>query len=157
MRRTVADMVAEYNLLRAKSKLIKSEMDKLAKDIKAYLTSNVTPDSKGNYYEENDSFVYGNQAKKSVKLNEDRAKVFFQERNLLEEVSEVKVVLNEDKISKALEEGKITQEELEALVDIKVTYSIDIKEKEKQEEEVYEIPIASSVKPVKKKLPTRRL
>lgn len=156
MRRTVADMVADYNLLRAKSKLIKSEMDKLAKDIKEYLTKNVTPDSKGSYYEENDSFVYGNQAKKSVKLNEERAKVFFQERNLLEEVSEVKVVLNEDKISKALEEGKITQEELESLVDIKVTYSIDIKEKEKQSEEVYEIPVASSTKP-KRKLPTRRL
>ncbi len=147
------EQVSEYNMLRAKSKTIKSRMDELAKNIKAHLTKNVTPDSKGSYYAEDDNFVYGNMAKKSMKLNEERAKVFLQERNLLEQVSEVKIVINEDKLGQLIDNGDITIKEFEALVDTKVTYSIDIKEKQKEEEPV-EVEVASSTK--KRRLPTRR-
>lgn len=151
---TIMEQVAEYNLLRAKSKTIKSRMDALAKSIKEHLTKNVTPDSKGNYYAENEDFIYGNMAKKSIKLNEERAKVFLQERNLLEQVSDVKIVINEDKLEQLLADGTITMEEFETLVDTKVSYSIDIKEKKKDEEPV-EVQVASSTKP-KRRLPTRR-
>ena len=147
------EQVAEYNMLRAKSKTIKSRMDELAKNIKAHLTKNVTPDSKGSYYAEDDNFVYGNMAKKSMKLNEERAKVFLQERNLLEQASEVKIVIKEDKLEQLIANGDITLEEFETLVDTKVTYSIDIKEKQKEEEPV-EVEVASSTK--KRRLPTRR-
>lgn len=149
----IMEQVSEYNMLRAKSKTIKSRMDELAKNIKAHLTKNVTPDSKGSYYAEDDNFVYGNMAKKSMKLNEERAKVFLQERNLLEQVSEVKIVINEDKLGQLIDNGDITIKEFEALVDTKVTYSIDIKEKQKEEEPV-EVEVASSTK--KRRLPTRR-
>ena len=149
----IMEQVAEYNMLRAKSKTIKSRMDELAKNIKAHLTKNVTPDSKGSYYAEDDNFVYGNMAKKSMKLNEERAKVFLQERNLLERASEVKVVIKEDKLEQLIANGDITLEEFETLVDTKVTYSIDIKEKQKEEEPV-EVEVASSTK--KRRLPTRR-
>lgn len=152
---SIAEKVYEYNQLRSKAKIIKSRMDEIAKEIKTHLTSNFSPDAKGSYYTEDENFIYGNQAKKSIKLNEERAKLFFQENNLLEEVSEVKIVINEDKVSKLLDEGKITQEELETLVDIKVSYSIDIKEKKKEEVEE-EMPVINSVKPVKRKLPVRR-
>ena len=151
---TIMEQVAEYNLLRAKSKTLKSRMDALAKSIKEHLTKNVTPDSKGNYYAENEDFIYGNMAKKSIKLNEERAKVFLQERNLLEQVSDVKIVINEDKLEQLLADGTITMEEFETLVDTKVSYSIDIKEKKKDEEPV-EVQVASSTKP-KRRLPTRR-
>lgn len=149
----IMEQVSEYNMLRAKSKTIKSRMDELAKNIKAHLTKNVTPDSKGSYYAEDENFVYGNMAKKSMKLNEERAKVFLQERNLLEQASEVKVVIKEDKLEQLIANGDITLEEFETLVDTKVTYSIDIKEKQKEEEPV-EVEVASSTK--KRRLPTRR-
>lgn len=149
----IMEQVAEYNMLRAKSKTIKSRMDELAKNIKNHLTKNVTPDAKGSYYAEDENFVYGNMAKKSMKLNEERAKVFLQERNLLEQASEVKVVIKEDKLEQLIANGDITLEEFETLVDTKVTYSIDIKEKQKEEEPV-EVEVASSVK--RRKLPTRR-
>ena len=70
----IMEQVSEYNMLRAKSKTIKSRMDELAKNIKAHLTKNVTPDSKGSYYAEDENFVYGNMAKKSIKLNEESSK-----------------------------------------------------------------------------------
>lgn len=149
----IAEKVAEYNLLRAKQKTIKARMDELAKDIKGYLTKNVSPDSKGNYYEEDDNFIFGNMAKKSIKLNEERAKAFLQERNLLEQVSDVKIVINEDKLEQLLANETITMTEFESLVDTKVSYSIDIKEKKK--EEPVEVEVASSSKP-KRRLPTRR-
>ena len=150
----IMEQVAEYNMLRAKSKTIKSRMDELSKNIKAHLTKNVTPDSKGSYYAEDGNFVYGSMAKKSMKLNEERAKVFLQERNLLEQASEVKVVIKEDKLEQLIANGDITLEEFETLVDTKVTYSIDIKEKQKEEEPV-EVEVASSTK--KRRLPTRRV
>ena len=149
----IAEKVAEYNLLRAKQKTIKARMDELAKDIKGYLTKTVSPDSKGNYYQEDDNFIYGNMAKKSIKLNEERAKVFLQERNLLEQVSDVKIVINEDKLEQLLANETISMAEFESLVDTKVSYSIDIKEKKK--EEPVEVEVASSSKP-KRRLPTRR-
>lgn len=155
MNTNIKEKVQEYNVLRDRAKTIKSRMDALAKDIKMYLTNSVSPDSKGSYYAEDEQFIYGSMAKKSVKLNEDKAKVFLQERNLLEQVSEVKIVINEDKLSKLVEDGTISQEELEELVDIKTTYSIDIKEK-KVEEEPVEVQVASSTKPSKRKLPVRR-
>lgn len=152
---SVMDKVAEYDLLRGKAKTIKSRMDELAKEIKKHLTDTVTPDSKGSYYSESDDYVFGNMAKKTVKLNEERAKVFFKENNLLEEVSEVKVTINEDKVAQLLADGKITQDDLEKLVDIKTNYSIDIKPKQKEDEEIVEVKVASSPKP-KRRIPTRR-
>lgn len=151
---SIAEKVAEYNLLRAKTKTIKSRMDEIAKEIKTHLTKNVTPDSKGSYYAEDDNFIYGNMAKKSIKLNEERAKVFLQERNLLEQASEVKVVIKEDKLEKLIANGDITLEEFETLVDTKVTYSIDVKEKKK--EDIVEVEVASSTKPKRRAIPTRR-
>ena len=151
----ITQMVFEYNQLRDKAKTIKNRMDELSKNIKEYLTNNVTPDSKGSYYDESEDFVFGNQAKKSVKLNEERARVFFTNKGLLEKVAETKIVINEDKVSKLLESGEISQEELESLVDIKVTYSIDIKQKVKDEKEDVTYEIASSTKP-KRKIPTKR-
>lgn len=154
MSNNIMEQVSEYNMLRAKSKTIKSRMDELAKNIKAHLTKNVTPDSKGSYYAEDENFVYGNMAKKTIKLNEERAKVFLQERNLLEKASDVKIVINEDKLEQLLANKEITMEELQTLVDTKVTYSIDIKEKQKEEEPV-EVEVASSTK--RRQLPKRRL
>lgn len=150
---SIHEQVAEYNFLRAKSKTIKARMDELSKSIKEHLTKNVSPDTRGSYYAEDENFIYGNMARKSVKLNEERAKVFLQERNLLEKVSEVKIVINEDKLEQLLMNDEITQDELESLVDIKTTYSIDIKEKQKEEEPV-EVQVATSTKN-KRKLPVR--
>lgn len=151
----VERLVEEYSTLRDKSKIIKDRMDEIAKTIKDYLSANVKPDAKGSYYSQNDNFVYGSQAKKSVKLNEKRATEFFKSKGLLEKVVDVKTVINEDKVSKLLENKEITQQDLESLVDIKTSYSIDIKAKVKEEEEeIVEVKVAST-KP-QRKLPTRR-
>lgn len=149
----IKDKVKEYDILRLQAKTIKSRMDSLSKEIKKYLTENVPVNAKGSYYSEDDDYVYGNVARKSIKINEDKAKQFFQERNLLEEVTDVKVVVNEDKVAKLLQDEVITQEDLESIVDVKVTYSIDVKAKEHEKEE--EIVEVVETRP-KRKLPIRR-
>ena len=151
----VNEKVQEYAVLREKSKTIKARMDLLAKEIKEYLTKTVTPDSKGNFYLEDTNYVFGNQAKKSIKLNETKATEFFKSKGLLEKVVDVKTVINEDKVSKLIDSGELTNEELETLVDIKTTYSIDIKEKVKQDEVVEVEVVSNSIKP-KRLLPKRR-
>ena len=151
----IRDKVQEYNELRNQAKLIKTRMDSLAKEIKLYLSNTVTPDSKGSYYEENDDFVYGSQAKKSIKINEDRATALFKKMGVLDKVVDIKTVINEDKVSKLVESGELTVEELEQVLDTKVTYSIDIKEKTKSED----MPVvdkASSTKPKRRITLSRR-
>lgn len=151
---SIKDKVSEYSTLRNQAKIIKERMDSIAKDIKTYLTNTVQADAKGSYYSEDDNFIFGNQAKKSIKLNEERAVNYFTGKGILESVTDTKIVINEDKVSKLVEQGVISQEDLETLVDTKVTYSIDIKEKKKEEAPV-EVQVVASTKP-KRKLPTRK-
>jgi hypothetical protein len=57
------------------------------------------------------------QARKTTSLNEDRTMAFLKEMGLLDACTEVVVVLNEDAVLAANYEGKITDEQLEALYD----------------------------------------
>ena len=143
---SIDKMLEEYNILRAKDKTIKTRMDELSKAIKQYATDNISKDSKGNHLTDIDGFTYGTQAKKTVKLNQEKAKAFFMEKNLLETVADVVTVVNEDKVSKLVESGTITAEDIEGIVDIRTTYSLVVKERER-EEEMVEVQVASSTKP----------
>lgn len=148
-------MVEEYAVLRTKAKTIKERMDFLAKAIKDYMSTNFKPDAKGSYYSQNDSYIFGSTAKKTVKLDENKALKFFGERNLLDQVTDTKIVLNEDKVSKLLEDKVITQEDLESLVNIKTSYSVDVKAKEVKEE-IVEVQVASRKPTTPRKLSRRR-
>ena len=84
--------VAEYNALREQAKTIKSRMDTLAKEIKEYASQNGVKDDKGSYYCDNGSFMFGQQAKKSVSFIVDKAIEFFKTNGLHEAVKIVEVI-----------------------------------------------------------------
>lgn len=122
--------VQEYMELSKQEKAIKKRKDELAKRIKEHAQQNGVKDSNGSSYMSNERFVFGSQARKSIKLNQDRAKDFLLAQGLYERVVEVKESINEDKVEQLLVENLITPEDLETLVDVKITYAIDVKERE---------------------------
>lgn len=126
----IEDALREYAEIRQKEKLLKERKDQLSKYIKEYVSSNGAKDSKGSYYSENEKFVYGSQAKKSIKINEDKAKNFFSSKGLLDKVITTVEQVDETKIEQLIAEGEISPEDIEEIVDIKVSYSLDVREKE---------------------------
>ena len=149
----IFDYVQEYTDLSKQEKAIKKRKDELAKYIKEHAQQNGVKDSNGSSYMSNDRFVFGSQARKSIKLNQDRAKEFLLSQGLYEQVVEVKESINENKVEQLLQQGLITTDDLEAIVDVKVTYAIDVKEKEVEQspEEMPEVQVIErSTKKIRK-------
>ena len=139
----IFEYVQEYTDLSKQEKAIKKRKDELAKYIKEHAQQNGVKDSNGSSYMSNDRFVFGSQARKSIKLNQERAKEFLLAQGLYEQVVEVKESINEDKVEQLLSQGLITTTDLESIVDIKVTCAIDVKEKEMEQtsEEMPEVQV----------------
>jgi hypothetical protein len=144
----IEGMLFEYAQLRDKAKSIKSRMDYLATSIKDYVTKQGAVDKNGSYYSATEDFTYGSQAKNSTSLNKERAKMFFTQMDLYGDVIDKVEVINEDKIEKLFNDGKITLDDISALMDIKTSFSIDIKEikKEEKPEDMPEIQVTGAIK-----------
>lgn len=145
-------LVQEYHDLKTRKAQIEKRMKEVTKDIKDYLSKNVQADAKGNRYLEDDKFTFGTMARKTITLDQDKARVYFAQQGLLDDVLEVKTFVSEEKIAKLVANGLITEEDVQALANVKTTYAIDIKEK--KAEEIVDVEVASS--PKKKMLPKRK-
>lgn len=148
----INNLVQEYHDLKTRKAQIDKRMKEVTKDIKDYLSKNVQADAKGNRYLEDDKFTFGTMARKTITLDQDKARVYFAQQGLLDDVLEVQTFVSEDKIAKLVMDGKITEEDVQALANVKTTYAIDIKEK--KVEEIVDVEVASS--PKKKMLPKRK-
>ena len=149
----IFDYVEEYSNLTKQEKAIKKRKDELSKLIKEHAQKNGVKDSNGSSYMSNDRFVFGSQARKSIKLNHERAKDYLVSSGLYDRVVEFKETISESKLEQLIAEGLISTESLEQLVDVKVTYAIDVKEREEElpSEDMPEVEVAErSVKKIRK-------
>ena len=137
--------VQEYYKLREEAKIIKSRMDTLATEIKQYASENGVKDDKGSHYCDNEEFMFGRVAKKSVKFKEIEAISFFKTNGLVNAVKTVEVI-DEKEVENYIEDGSISFEDLEAITETKVTYAIELKKKEEMPV-VEEVQVAASRKP----------
>ena len=146
-KQSIDSQVQEYYRLREEAKTIKNRMDALAKEIKEYASANGVKDDKGSTYCDNGTFMFGQQAKKSVSFKKDVAIVFFKSKGLLDAIK-ITEVIDEDAVEKYIGEGLITFEDLESITETKVTYAIDLKKKEDMPVvEETTVAIAASKKP----------
>ena len=125
----VHSQVSEYAKLRDQSKLIKTRMDELAKIIKDYSRKNGVKDDKGSFYCENESYVFGQQARKSVSLDQEKSIAFLKQHGFPSAIKTVEQV-NEEEVERLLQEGSLSIDDITALSNVKVSYSIDVREKE---------------------------
>lgn len=149
-KQSIDSQVQEYYRLREEAKTIKNRMDALAKEIKEYASANGVKDDKGSTYCDNGTFMFGQQAKKSVSFKKDEAISFFKTRGLLDAVK-ITEVIDEDAVEKYIGDGLITFEDLESITETKVTYAIDLKKKEDMpvvEETTVQIAASKKPKPI---------
>ena len=121
--------IAEYVKLKASEDLIKKRTAELRDIIFAEIDQDGYEDDKGNHQldlEEEVDGVYRLEKQRRTKrtLNEAMAEEILAELELTEEVFEMKPVLNEDALMAAFYEGKITDEQLDSIYPLTVTWAL---------------------------------
>ena len=139
--RSVEDIVHELTVLKDRKKDLEKREKELKGQLGTILEGEGVKDSKGSFKLVVGDKLVQKQARKSVKLNREKAEEFFKSKGIWEEVIEIKEEINEDLVEQALLAEKFTMEELEKITDIKVSYAIVINDYKPEEEEMPEVQV----------------
>ena len=149
MVQNIEAVLKEYCALRDEKKTIDARMKVLSDTIKKYAVASGSKDDKGSHFCESDGFVFGSQAKTSVKFDEDKALVFFKSHGFFDCIA-TKEIINEDAVESRISCGDISSSDLESIITTSTTYSVSVKEKEALPVvEQSNISLAASKKPKK--------
>ena len=131
----IGKMGKEYAEISFQIKQLEEKKKALADKIKNGVEQFGVQDDKGSYYLENDSYVMGKVARKSFKVDQDKAVRTLESMGLGDVVDSVTVkTVNEDKLQRAVQEKRITLNIVEEFTDVKTSYSVLVKEKEEMPE-----------------------
>lgn len=131
----IAVLGREYAEISAQIKQLDSRKKELATLIKEGAEKYGVQDDKGSYYLESDDYIMGKTAKKSFKIDQDKAVEKLESLGLGDVVDVVTTkVVNEDKLNKAVQSGRLPMETVEEFTNISVSYSVMVKEKEEAPE-----------------------
>lgn len=126
-----AKMGREYADISAQIKVLEERKKILSEKIKDGAEKYGVQDDKGSYYLESDLHIMGKVAKKSFKIDQDEAVTTLVAMGLGDVVDTVTVqTVNEDRLQKAVQEKRISLDDVEKFTDVKVSYSVLVKEKE---------------------------
>lgn len=127
----VASLGKEYAELSAQIKQLETRKKQLSDLIKENAEKYGVKDDKGSYYLESAEHIMGKVAKKSFKIDQDKAVKVLESLGLGDVVDEVTVkTVNEDKLDKAVSDGRISFDTVEDFTEVKTSYSVLVKEKE---------------------------
>lgn len=127
----IGRMGKEYAELSKQIKELEEQKKILAERIKSGAESFGVKDDKGSFYLENDNFIMGKVAKKSIKINQDKANLILTKMGLDDVLDTITtVVVNEDRLEQAVADNRITLEKIGEFTDTTVSYSVTVKEKE---------------------------
>ena len=127
----IGRMGKEYAEISAQIKVLESKKKALADLIKSGAEKFGVKDDKGSFYLEDESVIMGKVAKKSFKIDQEKAVETLESMGLGGVVDTVVVkTVNEDKLQKAVQSGKLTLDDVKEFTDESVSYSVLVKEKE---------------------------
>jgi hypothetical protein len=137
--RNPESIINELETLKANKKLIEKREEELKKELGVILEAEGTKDNKGSF-----NLIIGDikaqkQARKTVKLNPEKAEELFKELGIWKDVTETKTVIKDDLVEQAVVDEKLSMDDLEKVTDIKVTYAIVIGKYEPEQDEMPEI------------------
>ena len=127
----ISKMAKEYLDINAQLKVLTDKKSKLSEKIKFGSEQFGVKDDKGSFYLEDNSYIVGKVASKSIKLNEDKTLELITQKGLKKKCykKETKEVLDEKALEELVTDGTITQDEFNSILDIKVTYKVLVNEK----------------------------
>ena len=125
----------EYAEISAQIKELEAQKKSLADRIKKEVERLGVKDDKGSYYFENDNYIMGKVARKSFKIDQEKAVSVLQSMGLGDVIDvETVYTVNEDRLQSAVQDKRITLETVEDFTEEKVSYSVSVKEKEEMPE-----------------------
>lgn len=137
--RSVEEVVSELTIIKDQKKLIEQREKELKDILGEILEGEGVKDSKGSFKLVVGDKLAQKQARKTVKLNRERAEELFKSLGIWEEVVEIKEEINEDAVEQALLADKFSMEQLEDITDVKTTYAIVLGDYKPEEDE--EMPL----------------
>lgn len=124
-------MGQEYLEVSAQIKELEAKKKSLAEKIKEGAESFGVKNDKGSFYCDTESVILGKVAKKSMRLDQEKAVDTLESMGLGDVVDVVTTkVVNEDRLTSAVQSGRITLEQVEEFTNVSVSYSVDVKAKE---------------------------
>lgn len=127
----IGKMGKQYADISAQIKELEAKKKDLADKIKQGAEQFGVKDDKGSYYLESNSFIMGKVAKKSFKIDQATAVDTLESMGLGDVVDVVTVkTVNEDKLNKAIQDKRLTLNDVKNFTTETVSYSVSVKEKE---------------------------
>lgn len=121
----------EYAEISAQIKELEEKKKALADKIKKGAEQFGVKDDKGSFFLESDTHIMGKVAKKSIKIDQDKAVGTLESMGLGDVVDIVTVkTVNEERLERAVADKRITLYDVQGFTDVKVSYSVSVKEKE---------------------------
>lgn len=125
------NLAEEYKDLSAKIKSLDERKKQLSALLKEGAQKYGVEDDKGSFYLENDSFLIGRVAKRSFKLDQDKAVSMLEEMGLEDIVDVITTkVVNEDRLNEAVAQGKLTLDDVEQFTNVTTSFMVDVRPKE---------------------------
>lgn len=148
----MTSLLNEYQSILEKEKILKKRKNDIATLVKDYAEREGVKNNTGSFYCEDDQYIYGKQCRKSVSIDNEKAKDLLETKGLWREAVDIVEVVNENKLENLVNEGKLSMQDIEDISVTKVTYAVDIKKKEQTEDmpEVQQV-VASKKKVLKKR------
>lgn len=127
----IGRMGKEYADLSAQIKVLEEQKKQLADKIKSGAEQFGVKDDKGSFYLESATHIMGKVAKKSYKIDQDKAVETLESIGLGDVVDVVTIkTVNEDRLQKAVKDKRITLDSVQEFTNETVSYSVSVKEKE---------------------------
>lgn len=127
----VKSLGRQYADISSQIKALEEQKKALAEKIKQGAEQFGVKDDKGSFYLESEDLMMGKVAKKSFKIDQDKAVNTLESMGIGDVVDEVTVrTVNEDRLQQAVSDGRLSLDTVESFTNVSVSYSVLVKEKE---------------------------
>ena len=127
----VKSLGRQYADISSQIKALEEQKKALAEKIKQGAEQFGVKDDKGSFYLESEDLMMGKVAKKSFKIDQDKAVKTLESMGIGDVVDEVTVrTVNEDRLQRAVSDGRLSLDTVESFTNVSVSYSVLVKEKE---------------------------
>ena len=127
----VKSLGRQYVDISSQIKALEEQKKALAEKIKQGAEQFGVKDDKGSFYLESEDLMMGKVAKKSFKIDQDKAVKTLESMGIGDVVDEVTVrTVNEDRLQQAVSDGRLSLDTVESFTNVSVSYSVLVKEKE---------------------------
>lgn len=124
-------MAEEYISVSEQIKALDARKKQLSENLKKGAEMYGVKDDNGSFYCESDSCIFGKVAKKSMKINQEKAVEVLRSLNMGDLIDEVTTyTVNTDKLESAVQSGKLSLDVVEGFTDVTTSYAVSVKPKE---------------------------